>query len=75
MRYIIYGIVFSILIGIGGCSYPKVVRVPKPIYPTMSPVVITNGTITGHNVKNVVDNMLGMSELIDNLYLCPCWEE
>lgn len=57
-----------------GCG-KQLVKVPRPIYPTMKPVVIEDGVIKGSNVDNVKYNILEMSKLIDTLWVLPCMEE
>jgi len=58
-----------------GCAKNFCPTVPRPHYPGMKRIYVQNGAIKGESLKNVVENMLNLQQLVDELMLAPCYKE
>ena len=74
MRYIIISLLCC-YICMSGCAHMQIVKVPKPVYPSMRDIKVTNGCVCGTMLTDLIDNMLKLQIHVDELSTNPCWED
>lgn len=77
MKWVFYGlfwfyIIFFSFVFFGCAHVPKIVTVECPPPPTMRQVEVVAGSVSGENLKNVVDNHIDLWEYIHKIQALGC---